>query len=89
MGRGRARGRWRSTAIFGRSRSFSGSAGTTFRDPDANPIDKPSSLAEQLAWLAEAGFVGVDGHWLLAGHAIFSGQKSVRAGMLADGDVSV
>ncbi len=46
-----------------------------FRDPDGNPIDKPSSLAEQLAWLAEAGFAGVDCHWLLAGHAIFSGRK--------------
>ncbi len=46
-----------------------------FRDPDGNPIDKPSSLAEQLAWLAEAGFAGVDCHWLVAGHAIFSGRK--------------
>src|SRR5262249_31124370 len=33
-----------------------------FRDPDGDPIDKPSSLAEQLAWLAEAGFVAVDCH---------------------------
>jgi len=47
-----------------------------FRDPDGDPIDKPSSLAEQLAWLAEAGFTGVDAHWLLAGHAIFSGRKA-------------
>jgi len=47
-----------------------------FRDPDGDPIDKPSSLAEQLAWLAEAGFVGVDCHWLVAGHAIFSGRKA-------------
>ena len=46
-----------------------------FRDPDGDTIDKPSSLAEQLAWLAEAGFVGVDCQWLLAGHAIFSGRK--------------
>jgi trans-aconitate methyltransferase len=46
-----------------------------FRDPDGDPIDKPSSLAEQLAWLAEAGFAGVDCHWLLAGHAIFSGRR--------------
>ena len=42
---------------------------------DGDPIDKPSSLAEQLAWLAEAGFAGVDAHWLVAGHAIFSGRK--------------
>jgi tRNA (cmo5U34)-methyltransferase len=47
-----------------------------FRDPDGDPIDKPSSLAEQLAWLAEAGFTGVDAHWLVAGHAIFSGRKA-------------
>jgi tRNA (cmo5U34)-methyltransferase len=46
-----------------------------FRDPDGDPIDKSSSLAEQLAWLGEAGFVGVDAHWLVAGHAIFSGRK--------------
>ena len=45
------------------------------RDPDGNPIDKPSSLAEQLAWLVQAGFVGVDCHWLVAGHAIFSGRR--------------
>ena len=46
-----------------------------FRDPDGDPIDKPSSLAEQLVWMAEAGFIGVDCHWLLAGHAIFSGRS--------------
>jgi len=46
-----------------------------FRDPDGDPIDKPSSLAEQLAWLAAAGFVGVDAHWMEAGHAIFSGRR--------------
>jgi tRNA (cmo5U34)-methyltransferase len=46
-----------------------------FRDPDGDQIDKPSSLAEQLGWMAEAGFTGVDCHWLLAGHAIFSGRK--------------
>src|SRR5262245_42747154 len=47
-----------------------------FRDPDGDPIDKPSSLAEQLAWMGEAGLAGVDCHWLLAGHAIFSGRKA-------------
>ncbi len=45
------------------------------RDPDGDPIDKPSSPVEQPAWLAEAGFVGVDAHRRLAGHAIFSGRK--------------
>ncbi|TGT77406.1 class I SAM-dependent methyltransferase [Mesorhizobium sp. M2E.F.Ca.ET.166.01.1.1] len=47
-----------------------------FRNPDGEPIDKPSSLAEQLAWLTEAGFSAVDCIWLFAGHAIFSGRKS-------------
>ncbi|TGQ52581.1 class I SAM-dependent methyltransferase [Mesorhizobium sp. M1C.F.Ca.ET.193.01.1.1] len=46
-----------------------------FRNPDGEPIDKPSSLAEQLAWLSEAGFTEVDCIWLFAGHAIFSGRK--------------
>ncbi len=46
-----------------------------FHDPDGQVIDKPSTLAEQLTWLAEAGFVAVDCAWLLAGHAIFSGRK--------------
>ena len=46
-----------------------------YRDPGANAIDKPSSLAEQLTWLAEAGLTGADCHWLLAGHAILSGRK--------------
>ncbi|CAN7666500.1 class I SAM-dependent methyltransferase [Mesorhizobium sp. LjNodule214] len=46
-----------------------------FRNLDGEPIDKPSSLAEQLSWLAEAGFTEVDCVWLFAGHAIFSGRK--------------
>jgi tRNA (cmo5U34)-methyltransferase len=46
-----------------------------FRDPDGSSIDKPSSLVEQLVWLAEAGFVEVDCQWLFAGHAIFGGRK--------------
>jgi tRNA (cmo5U34)-methyltransferase len=46
-----------------------------FRNPDGEPIDKPSSLVEQLCWLQEAGLVGVDCAWLVAGHAIFSGRK--------------
>jgi tRNA (cmo5U34)-methyltransferase len=46
-----------------------------FRDPDGDPIDKPSSLLDQLKWLEAAGLVDVDSHWLAAGHAIFSGRK--------------
>jgi hypothetical protein len=28
-----------------------------------------------LKWLEAAGLVEVDAHWLVAGHAIFSGRK--------------
>ena len=30
---------------------------------------------EHAKWLEEAGFVQVDVHWMLAGHAVFSAQK--------------
>lgn len=46
-----------------------------FRDPDGDPIDKPSPLFDQLRWLEEAGLLDVDVHWLAAGHAIFGGHK--------------
>ena len=45
------------------------------RHPDDDPIDQPSSVAEHLRWLEEAGFHGVDIHWAVAGHAIVSGMK--------------
>lgn len=38
-------------------------------------IDKPSPLFDQLRWLENAGFVDVDVHWMLAGHALFSARK--------------
>ena len=44
--------------------------------PGTDPVDKPSSLMEQLLWLQEAGFRDVDVHWMKAGHAIMSGRKS-------------
>jgi tRNA (cmo5U34)-methyltransferase len=43
-----------------------------YRYPD--PFDKPSPLADQLAWLRAAGFEGVDVYWLAAGHAVYGGQ---------------
>jgi tRNA (cmo5U34)-methyltransferase len=42
-----------------------------FRYPD--PLDKPSTLTDQLGWLEAAGFENIDLHWMRAGHAIFSG----------------
>ena len=45
-----------------------------YRYPD--PVDKPSTLFDQLLWLRDAGFVGVDCFWMQAGHAIFGGYKN-------------
>jgi len=47
----------------------------TFWYLDPDDIDKPSPLFDQLKWLEIAGFVDVDVHWMLAGHAVFSGRK--------------
>ena len=44
----------------------------TYPDPD---FDKPSTVPEQLGWLTEAGFTGVDVFWATAGHALFGGYK--------------
>jgi tRNA (cmo5U34)-methyltransferase len=44
-----------------------------FDHPD--PMDKPSGTAEQLRWLEEAGFEGVDAPWARAGHAVFCAYK--------------
>ncbi|MCB0194023.1 MAG: class I SAM-dependent methyltransferase [Anaerolineae bacterium] len=46
-----------------------------YRYPD--PMDKPSSLFEQLLWLKETGFTTVDCFWMQAGHAIYGGYKKV------------
>jgi tRNA (cmo5U34)-methyltransferase len=46
-----------------------------YDDPKADPIDKPSSLFDQLSWLKAAGFTGVDVLWMNAGHAILGGWK--------------
>jgi len=41
--------------------------------PDADDIDFPSTLPEQLGWLHDAGFVDVDVFWSRAGHVLFGG----------------
>lgn len=46
-----------------------------YRYFDPADIDRPSSLFDQLQWLAAAGFTGVDVYWMRAGHAIFGGYK--------------
>ncbi len=50
-----------------------------FRYPDPE-VDKPSPVADQLRWLLEAGFEGVDCFWLRAGHAVLGGYKPGPAG---------
>jgi tRNA (cmo5U34)-methyltransferase len=47
-----------------------------YDDPEPDPLDRPSTLLEQLRWLEEAGFVEVDVCWMLAGHAVFGGRKA-------------
>ncbi len=42
---------------------------------DDEGLDVPSPVADHLAWLREAGFVGVDVHFFLAGHGIIAGWK--------------
>ena len=46
-----------------------------YSDPDADPADTPSTLFDQMLWMADAGMIGIDVHWLRAGHAIFSAMK--------------
>jgi tRNA (cmo5U34)-methyltransferase len=45
-----------------------------YRTPDVD-FDKPSRLVDQLKWLQEIGFTGVDCYWLRAGHAVYGGYK--------------
>jgi tRNA (cmo5U34)-methyltransferase len=47
-----------------------------YRYFDPDDIDQPSRLVDQLKWLEQAGFVGVDVYWMQAGHAIFGGRKA-------------
>jgi SAM-dependent methyltransferase len=46
-----------------------------FSSSEPSPIDKPSSLPDQLLWLEAAGLAEVDVYWMKAGHAIFGGRK--------------
>ena len=40
-----------------------------------DPMDTPSTLPEQLRWMEEAGFEGVDVFWARAGHALLGGYR--------------
>lgn len=63
---------------LGAYRKFVEEGWNLYRHPD--PIDKPSPLPDQLRWLDEAGFAGVDVFWMQAGHALFGGYKPARTG---------
>ncbi|MDQ5824793.1 MAG: class I SAM-dependent methyltransferase [Chloroflexota bacterium] len=47
----------------------------SFAATEPDPLDKMSSLFDQLKWLEQAGFDGVDVFWAKAGHAVFGGYK--------------
>ena len=47
-----------------------------YRQPGPDDFDMPSSVAEHLTWLREAGFTEVDLVWLYAGHAIFTARRA-------------
>ena len=55
--------------------TFAREGWNTFWYLDPDDVDKPSTLFDQLKWLEKAGFVDVDVHWMLAGHAVFSARK--------------
>ena len=46
-----------------------------FRHAVLDPVDKPSTVVEHLDWLREAGFAGVDLHWMSAGQMILSAGR--------------
>lgn len=46
-----------------------------FRHAVLDPMDQPSTVVEHLDWLREAGFTGVDMHWMTAGQMILSAVR--------------
>lgn len=57
-------------------RTFAEQQWNWYEHPD--PMDQPSSISEQLRWLEEAGFEGVDVPWARAGHAVFCAYSPER-----------
>lgn len=54
---------------------FVGDRWNAFTYPDTSGVDRPSTLPDQLRWLDEAGYHGVDAFWARAGHAVFGGYQ--------------
>jgi tRNA (cmo5U34)-methyltransferase len=72
--------RRRSVEIYGDARAheyYVRERWNIYDHPD--PMDKPSTLPEQLGWMEEAGFEGVDVYWARAGHALLGGYRPVAA----------
>ena len=68
--------RRRSMEIHGDARAhelFERERWNIYEYPD--PMDRPSTLPEQLRWMEEAGFEGVDVFWARAGHALLGGYR--------------
>lgn len=57
---------------------FDGDDWNIFDHPD--PIDTPSTIADQLDWLREAGYVGADVFWTRAGHAVLGAFRPEQIG---------
>lgn len=55
--------------------AFRSSEWNYYRLPGPDDFDQPSSVADHLAWLSQAGFAEVDVVWLYAGHAIFTARR--------------
>lgn len=64
------------TGTLGAYETFRRQRWNYYTDPTPDPYDVPSTLAEQLQWLTEAGFESVACFWMHAGHAIFGGYRS-------------
>lgn len=69
-------------------RVFAGERWNMYDHLDEDAIDQPSTLADQLHWLEDAGFAAIEVHWMLAGHVIFSARKPARAASV-DADAPV
>lgn len=54
-------------------RTFEEDGWNMYEHPD--PMDKPSGTSEQLRWLEDAGYEGVDAPWARAGHAVFCAYR--------------
>lgn len=56
-------------------RAFAEARGNIYRFPD--PVDMPDPLADQLAWLRQAGYANADCFWQRAGHALYGGYRAI------------